>query len=131
MSVFVKDMQMPSGCGSCDFANFFSDGEPYCRRLMKRVKASSRLPDCPISAVPDVGDLVRRDWLRKRGYYFPCAIGTEYAIPLRAVLEAPTIIPADPLLPKTPVNHGSCGATTKEEAMKMLGLEPDKEDTNT
>lgn len=52
MGVYVKDMQMPSGCGSCDFANFFSDGEPYCRRLMKRVKASSRLPDCPLHDVP-------------------------------------------------------------------------------
>lgn len=49
MAVIVKDMEMPTGCGSCDFANYFTDGEPYCRRTMKRVKrASARLNECPL-----------------------------------------------------------------------------------
>ena len=49
MSVIVRNMQMPTGCGSCDFANYFSDGEPYCRRLMRHVTATKRLDDCPLS----------------------------------------------------------------------------------
>lgn len=49
MSVIVKDMNMPTGCGSCDFANYFSDGDPYCRRMMRRiVRPTARLDDCPL-----------------------------------------------------------------------------------
>ena len=78
-----------------------------------------------VTVVPDHGDLVSRDWLKKQGYFFPCATGSEYAIPLRALLEAPTIISADLSLPKLPVEHGSVGASTKEEAIKALGFDPD------
>ncbi len=46
--------------------------------------------------VPAHGDLVDRDVLKKQGYFFPCAIGTEYAIPLLALREAPAVIPAEP-----------------------------------
>lgn len=49
MSVIVKGMNMPTGCGSCDFANYFSDGEPYCRRLMHRItRHGERLDGCPL-----------------------------------------------------------------------------------
>ena len=47
MSVYVKDMDMPSGCLSCDFCNPFTD-EPYCQRLMKTTPKGNRLKDCPI-----------------------------------------------------------------------------------
>lgn len=50
MSVIVRDMNMPTGCGSCDFANYFSDGVPYCRRLMRAIlRPAQRLDGCPIS----------------------------------------------------------------------------------
>ncbi len=53
MSVFVKDMDMPTGCLSCDFCNPFVD-EPYCRRLMKRAPKATRLEDCPLAPAADV-----------------------------------------------------------------------------
>lgn len=40
--------------------------------------------------------------------------------------EQETIIPADLSLPKLPVNHGSVGATTREEALRQLGLDPER-----
>jgi len=55
MSVIVKDMHMPTGCGSCDFAYYFDDEEthPYCRRLMRTIqRPSQRFEDCPLSPAP-------------------------------------------------------------------------------
>ena len=66
MGVYIKDMEMPSGCASCDFANYLRDGEPYCRRLMRRVPAARRLPDCPIGPVPPHGRLGDLDELKER-----------------------------------------------------------------
>lgn len=37
--------------------------------------------------------LIDADELRKRAYPFPCAIGVEYAVTLRAIGDAPTIDP--------------------------------------
>lgn len=66
MSVIVKDMKMPTGCGSCDFANYFSDGEPYCRRLMRRiVQASKRLDECPLEDAGEDGRIA----------LLPCKVG--------------------------------------------------------
>lgn len=53
MSVGVKGMDMPTGCGSCPFARYLSDKAPYCARLMQVIKfASSRLPECPLFDLP-------------------------------------------------------------------------------
>ena len=35
--------------------------------------------------------LIDANELRKKTYPFPCAIGVEYAVPLRAIDEAPTL----------------------------------------
>ena len=37
--------------------------------------------------------LIDADELRKQAYPFPCAIGVEYAVTLRAISDAPTIDP--------------------------------------
>ena len=52
MGVYVKGMEMPTGCISCDFCNPFVE-EPYCRRLMKRVPKVTRLDNCPLIEVPE------------------------------------------------------------------------------
>ena len=95
MGVYIKDMEMPSGCASCDFANYLRDGEPYCRRLMRRVPAARRLPDCPLGPVPPHGRLIDADELLQShsvsdGIYYPDAY-----IPATAIKAAPTIIPAE------------------------------------
>lgn len=76
--------------------------------------------------IPDhgrLGDLdeLRKDWLENGE--------NEYVYDTNSFLDsidnAPTIIPADLSLPKLPVNHGSCGTSTKEEAIRALGFDPD------
>jgi len=64
MGVYIKGMEMPSGCISCDFCNPFVE-KPYCRRLMKRVPKVTRLDNCPLVPVPPHGDLIDRDKLEK------------------------------------------------------------------
>ena len=62
MSTIIKGMEMPTGCAACDFCNVFAD-PPYCRRLMKKAPASSRLNDCPLVPVPPHGRLGDLDFL--------------------------------------------------------------------
>lgn len=93
--IYIPDMKMPTGCASCDLANYFSDGEPYCRRLMRRVvKHDARLDNCPLVAVPDHGRLIDADALTKMLYfYFEKSGGRDT---LEALIKTePTIIPAD------------------------------------
>lgn len=46
-------------------------------------------------SVPPHGRLIDADALKKNAYPFPCAIGTEWAVTLRQINDAPTIIPAE------------------------------------
>lgn len=49
MSLLIKNMKMPTGCASCDFISFTSDGSAYCRRTMHLIrKMTERLEWCPI-----------------------------------------------------------------------------------
>ena len=114
MGVYIKGMEMPSGCASCDFANYLRDGEPYCRRLMRRVPAARRLPDCPLVPVPPHGRLIDADAfaaeMKKRqeeaGKWLREAKDRETAVRADAVLSflcevkltldaATTVIPAE------------------------------------
>ncbi len=45
--------------------------------------------------VPEHGRLIDADALKKNAYPFPCAIGTEWAVTLRQINDAPTIIQAE------------------------------------
>lgn len=67
MSVLFKDMDMPTGCLSCDFCNPFVD-EPYCRRLMKQAPKATRLEDCPLDPTADVRENIRGEWERVDGF---------------------------------------------------------------
>jgi hypothetical protein len=55
----------------------------------------NRADDCPLVAVPPHGRLIDADALKKNAYPFPCATGTEWAVTLRQINDAPTIIPAE------------------------------------
>ena len=99
MSVYIKGMEMPTGCLSCDFCNPFVE-EPYCRRLMQRAKGAARLPNCPLIPVPDHGRLIDADEADSRyvPYFtdltdFQC--GWNEAMK-RVCDESPTVIPAEP-----------------------------------
>lgn len=99
MGVYIKDMEMPSGCASCDFANYLRDGEPYCRRLMRRVPAARRLPDCPIVPVPPHGRLGDLDELVRQFPYLNNFDSGNVTMTMKAIRNrlytAPTVIPAE------------------------------------
>ncbi len=89
MSLLIKGMEMPTEF-SFDYLAIVIYADGTIRSIHGNViEGAEAVP------VPPHGDLIDRDTLKKQGYFFPCAIGTEYAIPLRAVREAPTIIQAE------------------------------------
>lgn len=88
MGVYIEGMAMPKGA---EMLVVFSDGMVH--RCLPGIK--EELEKGTAVPVPPHGDLIDRGELKRQGYFFPCAIGAEYAIPLRALREAPTIIPAE------------------------------------
>ena len=86
MGVYIKGMEMPTGCSGCPID---SDICTLWQELPPERLRDTRPAKCPLVPVPPHGDLIDRDALKKQGYFFPCATGSEYAIPLRALREAP------------------------------------------
>lgn len=65
MSVFIKDMDLPFDCSSCDFCKIV-DGWYYCSRTKHKISVycGSRQRDCPIINIPiPHGDLIDRNEL--------------------------------------------------------------------
>lgn len=96
--VYIPGMKVPESCFDCQFMY----GRKYC--LVNRKieftdpeysELKGRYDGCPLIPVPDHGRLGDLDALKKNAYPFPCAIGTEWAVTLRQINDAPTIIPAD------------------------------------
>ena len=88
MGVYIN-MEMPKGNDAVSVI-IFPNGKVSLAHDRRFAEYAEAVP------VPPHGDLVDRDVLKKQGYFFPCAIGTEYTIPLRALREAPAVIPAEP-----------------------------------
>ena len=90
MGVYIKGMEMPKdGHWGTVSIPFYIHGDGSVSDSKGHIIGSA-------VHIPPHGDLVDRDVLKKQGYFFPCAIGTECAIPLRALREAPTVIQAEP-----------------------------------
>lgn len=91
--VYIPGMEMPIFCNYCVFSH-----NGVCdlnHDVICTYEPVTRAADCPLVHVPDHGRLGDLDALKKKTYPFPCAIGVEYAVTLRAINEAPTIIPAE------------------------------------
>ena len=98
MSVIVKGMKMPTGCGSCDFAGFLPYEDPYCRRLMRTIRVvSKRLDDCPLEAIPPHGRLIDADKLcLSSGFSTATEYGRGRSDQIEAIKSnAPTVIQAE------------------------------------
>ena len=111
MSVYIKGMEMPSGCAECPLEMYyFNTGETRCRVTNKTLETSyrptsyeKRDSDCPLIPVPDHGRLVDADALIKKtaenmdeakkadnyDWWNACSVVGDF------VMDAPTIIPAD------------------------------------
>ena len=54
MAILIPNMEMPKNCYSCDFGEFYSDGQMYCKRQMRGVMSGLKRPDwCPLVEVKD------------------------------------------------------------------------------
>ena len=100
MSIFIPDMEMPNKCKECPCSGTYKDGLWVCEitaELLTSVELEDEKPEwCPLThPVPPHGRLIDADALKKQSYPFPCAIGVEYAVIIRAINEAHTIIPAE------------------------------------
>lgn len=92
MSILIKGVEMPREKKTT--LTIFPDGRVY-ENHGERLWGHGE--DCiPWKAVPvpPHGRLIDADALKKNAYPFPCAIGTEWAVTLRQINDAPTIIPA-------------------------------------
>ena len=83
MSVLIKGMEMPTCCAGCCLDRFCKhwDIVPY------------RHEDCPLVPVPKHGRLIdEKDIVPKDGYIIADGMA---CIPVKDIINAPTIIPAE------------------------------------
>lgn len=91
MSVYIPGMEMPTRCYTCPCA----DLEYYDCNLIPgtRIEQHKRLDDCPLVLVPEHGRLIdEKDIVPKDGYIIADGMAR---IPVKDIVNAPTIIPAD------------------------------------
>ena len=95
MGVYIKGMEMPDGCMVCPFfiENRHDRGDDsLCRASRKEVKCG-----CPLVPVPPHGDLIDYNFCIENYELLPDDDGNPvYAVRMRDINNAPTIIPADP-----------------------------------
>lgn len=111
MGVYIKGMEMPQNCAEC----------PMCYDMMEcsvsplkfwngRTEieqfdfCNERHPDCPLVELPEHGDLIDRDTLKRTfcahcdGYEYEtgaCVDGDQDCMDAKIIKYAPVIIPAD------------------------------------
>ena len=97
--VYIKDMEMPFTCLTCDFHKYAGGIGDFCSLTKRRqFRFKNRPKDCPLIEVPEPhGDLIDRDALgdsfEPSDFWNPDAEDNCSAA-VRIVHSAPTIIPA-------------------------------------
>ena len=91
MSIYIKGMDMPSGCANCKFIDF--DGEEDVCPFLGAILPSKyyRNDDCPLLFVPDHGRLIDADAIP----YMKAEWAVDDKVDRYTISEMPTIIPAD------------------------------------
>lgn len=98
MSLFIKGMELPEenhdygGVKVWVDLRVYTDGSVLCRNLAGDFVD---LGKCAVEVPTPHGRLGDLDELKKQAYPFPCAIGVEHAVTIRAINEMPTIIEAE------------------------------------
>ena len=105
MSVLVKGMEMPKCCAGCDAEEYYENsyGDEcgfFCpfgdKAYTSETRELKRLDDCPIIPIPPHGRLIDADAvfdnLERTGWYD----NADRDIAEDLVLDAPTVIPAEP-----------------------------------
>lgn len=103
MSILIKGMEMPTSCYQCVFL-FHPErhGKVYCTAVepmmdISETLSDERASDCPLVPVPPHGDLIDYDFCMENYELLHDDDGNPvYAVRMRDINNAPTIIPADP-----------------------------------
>ena len=109
MSVYIKDMEMPTSCFDCplamqDYTTLFGNklsrtrNSYACVLTHKAITSTKRNRFCPLVPVPEHGDLFDADALRHWILTEMASLDTEEDrefVADRLANELPTIIPAD------------------------------------
>lgn len=100
MSILIKGMEMPKNCDKCWALDDYGD-YPRCRITEEqrgynfRIR-ENRMDDCPLVPVPEHGDLIDYDFCMGNYELLHDDDGNHvYAVRMRDINNAPTIIPAD------------------------------------
>ena len=99
MGVYIKGMEMPFTCLTCDFHKCAGGVGDFCSLTKRRqFRFKNRPKDRPLVHVPPHGDLIDRDALRDNNcdaFEIDGADGTILAMDVSIIDDAPTIIPAE------------------------------------
>lgn len=63
MSILIRGMEMPEGCGVCPFKDDECFGAWKCWRVKDWGDDDNRAKDCPLVEILPHGDLIGREWL--------------------------------------------------------------------
>lgn len=97
--VYIKDMEMPQSCTLC--ALLKNDRSAfYCPVQSKEANLKANLlielyANCPLTPVPDHGDLIDRNVLMEKRWDADTRCGYVQVIDVGDVVDAPTIIMAN------------------------------------
>lgn len=94
MGVYIKGMEMPFTCLSCDFHKCAAGVGDYCTLTKKKqFRFKNRPSYCPLIPVPPHGRLIdEKDIIPESGYIIADGMT---CIPVKYIAKAPTIIPAE------------------------------------
>lgn len=88
MGVYLPNMEMPKNCGTCPLRR----GD-----CLQRIYMEKRPDNCPLVPAPPHGDLIDYDFCMKNYELLHDDDGNPvYAVRMRDINIAPTIIPAEP-----------------------------------
>lgn len=74
MSVFIKNMRIPTSCSVCAFCGYYGKGDHVCditgKEVVYELSFEKRLDDCPLIELPPHGRLIDADSLKETLDYY-------------------------------------------------------------
>lgn len=109
MSVFIKNMRIPTSCSVCAFCGYYGKGDHVCditgKDVVYELSLEKRLDDCPLVELPPHGRLIDADALTKMCHEMQSIEWNKKAAPYswehayeefeNDIDEAPTIVGAE------------------------------------
>lgn len=96
MGVYIKNMEMPFTCLTCDFHRCAGGVGDFCSLTKRRqFRFKNRPKDCPLAPVPPHGALIEKNAVFELIRSFP---NVDRHLPvefMKALYELPTVIPAE------------------------------------